>query len=132
MTAYIGAHTPGIPFTTTRPMTASAGELRYNTTTQRMEVYDGKVWQIADEIYDTKIELHTGNEKFGDCEYWVQANVPGLFSERRYKNLEIEAWVEQTYGPKSDWGYGRWTAADSRYWFKEEKDRDWFVLKWTE
>ena len=125
MTTFIGASTG-------RPVVASAGELRYNTTTQRMEVYDGTDWQIADTVYNTKIELHTGNEKFGDCEYWVQVAVPGLFSERRYKHLEIEEWVKQTYGPTSDWGYGRWTAADSRYWFKEEKDRDWFVLRWTE
>jgi hypothetical protein len=134
---FIGTHSQSIPFKTTnnRPG-AIAGDLRFNIDTNNMELYNGKMWTvIVDEVAtdtSSKLEITTGEEKFGDCHYWVQVTVPGLFSERRQKNIEIDEWVTQTYGPKSTWGYGRWTGADERYWFKEEKDRSWFVLKWTE
>lgn len=116
-----------------RPINASAGEMRFNSDTNNMEVFDGTLWNIvSDEPSPSKLKIAIGKEKFGDCHYWVQVTVPGLFSERLEKNLEIDAWVEKTYGSKSTWGYGRWTGADGRYWFKEEKDRDWFILRWTE
>lgn len=125
---FIGSHT-----TTTRPMTANKGDIRFNTTTHHLEGYDGSAWHnIIDTAFENTIRVAVGEEKFGDCHYWVQVTVPGLFSERRQKNLEIHEWVVTTYGPSSEWGYGRWTAADDRYWFKEENDRTWFVLKWTE
>ena len=116
-----------------RPTAAHAGDIRYNVDTNNMEMHDGKNWTIiVDELGAGKLTIETGEEKFGDCNYWVQVTPAGLFSERRQKNIEIDEWVTQTYGPKSTWGYGRWTGADQRYWFKEEKDRSWFVLKWTE
>jgi hypothetical protein len=125
---YAGTHT-----TSTRPSSASTGDLRFNADTKNMELYDGKSWTIVvDELYEAKLEITTGEEKFGDCYYWVQVNAPGLFSERRQKNLDIHEWVVTTYGPSSEWGYGRWCSSDERYWFKEEKDRSWFILKWTE
>ena len=133
LTAFIGTY-PSIPLTTSpRPVTARVGELRFNVTTDHMEIYDGTNWNVITEPSNSsKLKIAIGKEKFGDCHYWVQVTVPGLFSERREKNLEIDEWVEKTYGPKSTWGYGRWTGADERYWFKEEKDRDWFILRWTE
>ncbi|CAB4125508.1 hypothetical protein UFOVP181_20 [uncultured Caudovirales phage] len=116
-----------------RPINSSAGEMRFNSDTNNMEVFDGTLWNIvSDEPSPSKLKIAIGKEKFGDCHYWVQVTVPGLFSERLEKNLEIDEWVEKTYGSKSTWGYGRWTGADGRYWFKEEKDRDWFILRWTE
>lgn len=115
---------------------ATVGELRFNTTKNIFESFDGTGWVvIVDDpggLAIDKLKITIGKEKFGDCHYWVQADPPGVFSQRREKNIEIDGWVEKTYGPKSTWGYGRWTGADKRYWFKEEKDRDWFVLRWTE
>lgn len=133
MTTFIGAH-PSIPLTTTtRPTAPVVGEMRFNTTNNIFESFDGTNWVVVDVSQGLdKLKIAIGKEKFGDCYYWVQVTVPGLFSERREKNLEIDEWVEKTYGPKSTWGYGRWTGADERYWFKEEKDRDWFILRWTE
>ena len=116
-----------------RPINASAGEMRFNSDTNNMEVFDGTSWNIiSDDPRPSKLKIEIGNRRFGDCYYWVEATPSGLFSERRQQNIEIDEWVHKTYGPASDWGYGRWTASDRRYWFKEEKDRDWFILRWTE
>ena len=133
MTTFIGPQ-PSIPLiTSARPPAPAAGQIRMNTTANQMEAFDGTSWIAIDgNVGPSKLKIAIGKEKFGDCHYWVQVTVPGLFSERLEKNLEIDAWVEKTYGSKSTWGYGRWTGADGRYWFKEEKDRDWFILRWTE
>ena len=125
---FIGTHS-----STAGPTTGHAGDMRFNTDTNNMEVYNGKMWTVVhDEFTLGKDEIITGEERFGSCYYWVQVNTAGLFSERRQKNLDIHEWVVTTYGPSSTWGYGRWVASALRYWFKEEKDRTWFVLKWTE
>lgn len=131
MTTYTG---PSIPLITSpQPTTPSAGQLRFNTTTNQMETYNGSNWNVLTDIpISPKLKIAIGRSKFGDCHYWVEATACGLFSERYLKNIEIDEWVVATYGPKSDWGYGRWCASDARYWFKEEKDRDWFILRWTE
>lgn len=115
-----------------RPINARAGELRFNTDANQMESFDGTNWHRVYDGNPGKLKITTGKDRFGECEYWVEATPSGLFSERRERNNEIDEWVYKTYGPKTDWGYGRWCSSDSRYWFKEEKDRDWFVLRWTE
>ena len=129
----IKSHITGIPLGTgPRPVKPTAGEIRLNTTSNTIETYDGNQWHVLDQaVPANKVVLTTGKEKFGECEYWVEAAPSGMFSDRRQKNIEIEEWVVATYGPKSDWGNGRWTASDSRYWFKKEADRDWFIVKWS-
>jgi len=48
---------------------------------------------------------------------------------------EIEEWCENTYGPTPVNGLWtpncRWYVNDSKFWFREKKDLEWFVLKWT-
>jgi hypothetical protein len=52
---------------------------------------------------------------------------------------EMEAWCITTYGPVSTvWDafketntLGRWYMNDRRFWFLDEKDREWFILRWT-
>ncbi len=53
--------------------------------------------------------------------------------------LEMEAWCYQTFGDDSYpiWGEGqapepaqRWYKNNRKFWFREEKDRTMFVLKW--
>ena len=114
-----------------RPVSPAVGQIRLNTTTSDIETYDGTQWVVTVGGLGSKLEITIGKEKFGECEYWVEVVPGGLFSDRRQKNIEIDEWVVATYGPKSDWGYGRWCAADGRYWFKKEADRDWFVVKWS-
>jgi len=52
---------------------------------------------------------------------------------------EMEAWCTTTYGPASNvWEafkesttLGRWYMNDRKFWFLDEKDREWFILRWT-
>jgi hypothetical protein len=51
-------------------------------------------------------------------------------------------WCEETFGPTGSlWAETksltpepnqRWYANNSRFWFLEEKDLNWFVLRWME
>lgn len=53
--------------------------------------------------------------------------------------LDIESWVLDTYGSTqgSIWAeerapepQQRWYMNNRRFWFRDRKDRDWFVLRW--
>jgi hypothetical protein len=48
---------------------------------------------------------------------------------------EMIAWTTQTFGPTPKDGVwtpdARWYVNNARFWFKEEKDREWFVLRWS-
>lgn len=50
----------------------------------------------------------------------------------------MEAWSIETFGPAIDsiWEaspdliYGRWYMNNSKFWFRNEEDRTWFILRW--
>jgi hypothetical protein len=48
---------------------------------------------------------------------------------------EMMAWMVETFGPSAHDGVWtpsmRWYANNAKFWFREEKDRNWFVLKWS-
>lgn len=53
--------------------------------------------------------------------------------------LEMEKWCAETFGEGSRalWGEKtapeparRWYANNRKFWFKSEKDRDWFIVMW--
>ena len=53
---------------------------------------------------------------------------------------EMEAWARQTYGEPGDmwdshdWVWpetARWMMNNRKFWFRNEKDRDWFILRWN-
>jgi hypothetical protein len=54
---------------------------------------------------------------------------------------EMNTWCEQTYGPSGSlWRetksltpepLKRWYANNAKFWFKDQKDRDWFIIKWS-
>jgi len=56
--------------------------------------------------------------------------------------LEMEEWCSETFGqPAEVWNLkddayiwpklGRWYVNSRRFWFREAKDRDWFVIRWN-
>jgi len=55
---------------------------------------------------------------------------------------DMELWCAETFGPTGSlWKERknltpepnqRWYANDSKFWFLEEKDLNWFVLRWME
>ena len=48
---------------------------------------------------------------------------------------EMMAWMVDTFGPTAHdgvWTPGmRWYANNAKFWFREPKDRDWFVMRWS-
>lgn len=48
---------------------------------------------------------------------------------------EMMAWMVETFGPTAHDGVWtpnmRWYANNAKFWFRNQKDRDWFVLRWS-
>ena len=51
--------------------------------------------------------------------------------------MEMESWCLNTYGncgsawDKTTEPNSRWYMNDRKFWFREEKDRNWFIMKWS-
>ena len=53
--------------------------------------------------------------------------------------IAMEKWCTETFGdPSSVWNafkesdqLGRWYMNDRRFWFRNERDRNWFIMKWS-
>ena len=53
--------------------------------------------------------------------------------------IEMETWALDTYGDcgsmwdkdKAPEPNARWYMNDRRFWFRTEKDRNWFIMKWS-
>jgi len=47
---------------------------------------------------------------------------------------EMMAWMVGTFGPSADDGIWtpdqRWYANNAKFWFRDTKDLEWFLLKW--
>lgn len=48
---------------------------------------------------------------------------------------EMMAWMTETFGPSSIdgvWTPGmRWYANNAKFWFRDKKDLEWFMIKWA-
>lgn len=48
---------------------------------------------------------------------------------------EMMEWMVETFGPTADDGVWtpnmRWYANNAKFWFRNEKDLNWFVLRWS-
>lgn len=50
---------------------------------------------------------------------------------------EMEEWCADTFGPSGHiWGekipvFHRWYVNNAKFWFKDKKDLEWFMLKWS-
>ena len=95
--------------------------------------------QLADEIdkqvltslgyvFDFYLEYSTG--RVFDQEYLTVApmNAEGKWSD-------MMQWMVETFGPTTLDGAWtpnqRWYANNAKFWFRDQKDRDWFVLRWS-
>ena len=77
-------------------------------------------------------ELIIGYESKYNQPYWVQPELGGLFSRRQKRYEEIYQWCEKTFGASTEaWKNPRWSASNRKYWFKYEKDRTMFVMRWS-
>jgi hypothetical protein len=95
--------------------------------------------QLADEIdkqvltslgyvFDFYLEYSTGTV-YGQ-EYLTVApmNAEGKWAD-------MMAWMVATFGPTTPDGAWtldqRWYVNNAKFWFRDAKDRDWFVLRWS-
>lgn len=84
-------------------------------------------WFIPDELRK-KIDIGYAPEY--DQPYWVELNLSGMRSYEEY--TKVHEWVNDKFGHKTDsWNNPRWSASNRKYWFKYEKDRTLFVLRWS-
>ena len=48
---------------------------------------------------------------------------------------DMMEWMVETFGPTAHDGVWtpnmRWYANNAKFWFRNQKDRDWFVLRWS-
>jgi hypothetical protein len=79
-------------------------------------------------VFDYYLEYSTGTV-FGQ-EYLTVApmNAEGLWPD-------MMSWMVETFGPSARDGVWtpdqRWYANNAKFWFRDQKDRDWFVLRWS-
>jgi hypothetical protein len=51
--------------------------------------------------------------------------------------LDMETWCLKTFGPSDDvWDFktvnvGRWYKNDRKFWFRNERDRTMFIMRWS-
>jgi len=59
--------------------------------------------------------------------YWVK---PCNYASKDWH--EMGEWVVKTFG-HSDWAteHGPWVASNYKYWFRDEADRTFFILRWS-
>jgi len=63
--------------------------------------------------------------------YWVK---PAWSLTNWDYNASIYDWCVNKFG-KPEWnvskGYSRWTGSDGKFYFRDERDRTMFILKWS-
>lgn len=66
--------------------------------------------------------------------YMIYVNGRSVYGDYNVWNDMIE-WATDTFGPTPKdgvWSPGaRWYVNNARFWFREERDREWFVLRWS-
>ena len=126
---YVGTRTPPTPIT---------GQIRFNEAMHTIETFDGTSWiimAVAPHTMDDEnsVDIDIGFDLYGECGYWVSVKPRGEKEYIYQVNTDVFTWATETYGfdPTGGWGNGRWTASDGRYYFRNERDRDWMVMKWS-
>ena len=59
--------------------------------------------------------------------YWVR---PHNYDEKEW--YDMNNWIIDTMG-SSNWSveHGRWVGSNRKYWFRDEQDRTFFILRWS-
>ena len=127
-----------IPFDTglsSKPMTPAAGSVRFNTTTNDVEMWNGTSWlSVAGGTPTPRNLVFDTGTVYGARYYTVKPE--------GYVWAELEEWCTTTFGSHGGaiWGADpnkaplpneRWYMNNSKFWFRNEKDRNWFTMRWT-
>ena len=90
---------------------------------------EARMAEITDEfIAEMTKRLETGYaENQPKYPYWVR---PRNYASKDWH--EMGEWVVKTFG-HSDWvtDHGLWVASNYKYWFRDEADRTFFILRWS-
>jgi len=79
-------------------------------------------WAITDKSLQTGYAEHQPK-----WPYWVG---PRHYSEAAW--LDMNVWMIDTFG-SGNWGIPnvRWVGSTGKYWFRDESDRTFFILRWS-
>jgi hypothetical protein len=79
-------------------------------------------WDITDKSLETGYAEHQPK-----WPYWVE---PRHYSKTAW--LDMNVWMIDTFG-SGNWGLPncRWVGSDRKYWFRDESDRTFFILRWS-
>lgn len=90
--------------------------------------------RLFDDIYNRPVEdLILSEGKVYGARYYCVEPVGGSW-------IDMETWALDTYGACGDnmWGEikapepaRRWYMNNRKFWFREQKDRDWFIIRWN-
>ena len=79
-------------------------------------------------VFDFYLEYGTGKVFGHDYLTVAPMNAEGRWSD-------MMEWMVNSFGPTHKDGVWtpnqRWYANNAKFWFRDAKDRDWFVLRWS-
>jgi len=91
------------------------------------------VERLKDDLGPYKLTVELGTV-CGD-EYHTVQPVGWMHAGENHQWYHMVGWCVETFGPTTDdgvWTAGqRWYVNNARFWFRDAKDRDWFILKWS-
>ena len=118
--------------TATKPATPATGSIWYDEVSHQFLVYNGATWTPLSIDLDAPVPelIFSTGTVFGNEYYTIEPHY--------YDWEELEAWCTDVFGLRGDiWSNGnhvvgaRWYANSGRLWFRDLKDCDWFVLRWS-
>ena len=111
-----------------RPLNPVTGEQYYNPNTNCTELYDGKTWHMITGL-NTSDWPENGKckwqfEQRQEDGYWM-----AYYSPQGPEMGRVYEWIQQQFGPK-DGIDQRWISSGGWIGFRDEKDKNWFLLRW--
>lgn len=108
-----------------------AGQMRFNEDKKWLEAYTGTNWiKIHTTGNVTPYRLDVSEGRVHGARYYT---VEPINADDRWQPMM--EWVLDTFGPCAIDGVWtpnmRWYANNSKFWFRNKKDMDWFVLRWS-
>lgn len=90
--------------------------------------------RLWDDIYKERpvTDLVLGQQPVHGARYYTVEPQGGVWAD-------MEAWCRATFGEpgdmweSNDWCWpesARWLQNNRKFWFRNERDRDWFILRW--
>jgi hypothetical protein len=89
--------------------------------------------RLKDDLGPYKLKMDTGTV-YGE-EYYTVQPVGWMHSGDNHTWHQMVGWCVETFGPTTGDGIWtpsqRWYVNNAKFWFKDIKDRDWFIMRWS-